>query len=164
MHIMALSALLAAVLACAWLVKRYRGSKLFANTYNAPNAGRDSTGVKTMLADGAITRGWVVKFGTDEDHVAATSAATSIGIGVALDEAEAAEDPISVAILGAYVGTLKVVAGAAITIDDFVQGTTAGKTITWAATGYCIGVALQTAQAAGDIIEIAPLVDPAVHA
>ena len=135
-----------------------------ANTYNAPNAGRDSTGVKTMLADGAITRGWVVKFGTDEDHCAATSAATSIPIGVALDTAEAAEDPISIAILGAYVGTLKVVAGAAITIDDFVQGTTAGKTITAATTGYYIGVALQAAGAAGDIIEISPVIDPVAKA
>jgi hypothetical protein len=117
-----------------------------------------------MLADAAITRGHVVKFGTDEDHVAVTSAATSVPIGVALDTADAAEDPISVAILGSYTGTLKVIAGAAITSDDFVQGTTAGVTITAASTGYYIGVALQAAQAAGDIIEIAPVVDPVAKA
>jgi hypothetical protein len=161
--IMALSAL-ACVLACAWLFKRNRGTLLMCNTYNAPNAGRNNCGVKTMLADAAITRGMVVKFGTDEDHVAVTSAATSVPIGIALDTADAAEDPVSIALLGAYTGTLKVVAGAAITIDDWVQGTTAGVAITWAATGYCVGHALQAAQAAGDIIEIAPVVDPVVHA
>ena len=150
-------------LAAVWAWRR-RGTRLMANTYNAPNAGRNSCGVKTMKADAAITRGWVVKFGTDEDHVVATSAATSIGIGVALDDADAAEDPIEVAILGAYVGTLRVVAGAAISIDAAVQGTTAGKAITWAQNGYCIGVALQAAQAAGDIIEIAPVIDPQAHA
>jgi len=152
-----LLASLTIVLACVvgyW--KRYRNTRLMANTYNPPNAGRNSDGIKTMLADAAITRGMFVKFGTNEDHVAKTAGATDVPMGIALDDALAAEDPIAVAILGACKGTQLVIAGAAVAVGAHVQATTGGLAITLASTGFRAGLALQASLASGDVIEIAP--------
>lgn len=152
----ALAVLTAIVLACAWLFKRYRGTKVMANAYNAPNAGTNADGIKTMLADAAIARNVFVKFGSDEDHVAVTAAANDVPMGITLDSSSAAEEPIAVAVLGAAKGTQLVTAGAAIAVGAAVQATSNGKCITLAATGFRAGRALQAAQADGDIIEIAP--------
>lgn len=156
MNTLAVSLVMATVLACAWLFKRYRGTQLMANTYNAPNAGTNDTGHKTMLADAAIARYVFVISGTDEDHVAKATGATVIPLGVSCDEATAAEDNIDIALLGAVKGTLLITAGAAIAVGAHIQATTNGLAITLASTGYRAGRALQAAQASGDIIEFIP--------
>lgn len=147
---------IAAVLTGVW--QKVAGeTKYIANTYNAPNAGVASSGIKTYLADAAITRYNLVKAGSDVEHVAVSAGATDIIRGIALDQAEAAEDPIAVFVLGAASGTVLVVAAAAITLGDLVQSNGDGKVKTCVSTGYPIGRALQAAQAAGDVIEIAPM-------
>lgn len=150
----------AAVLTCAWLFRRYRGSRLMANTNIAPSAGRAVDGIKTYKADGAIGRFKVVIRGATTpvaEYVAIGAGATEKPLGITLDEAEAAGDPIAVAVLGACKGTLIVTAAAAITIDDWVQSNGDGNVKTLVATGYAIGRALNAASGVGDLVEIAPV-------
>lgn len=147
---------IATVLASVW--QRMAGeTKHIANTYNAPNAGVVSSGIKSYRADAAITRYHLVKAGSDSQHVAVSAGATDVIRGVALDQAEAAEDPIAVFVLGAAAGTVLVVAAAAISEGALVQSNGDGTVKTAVSTGYPIGRALQAAQAAGDVIEIAPM-------
>lgn len=155
-----LIALLATVLACEWLVRRYRGSQLMANTNIAPSAGRSVNGIKTYKADGAIGRYKIVITGATSptnEYVAIGAGATEKPLGITLDEAEAAGDPISVAVLGACHGTQLVIAAAAITLGDWVQSNGDGNVKTLVATGYAIGRALNAASGAGDLVEIAPV-------
>ena len=154
--VMLLLAAVAIVLPCAWLAYRKRGSVTMANTNIAPSAGRSLNGLKTYLADAAITRNHLVKIGSDAVHVAVSAGATDKTLGIAQDQAEAAEDAIQVAVLGACHGTQIVIAAAAITLGDWVQSNGDGKVKTLVATGYAIGRALQAASGDGDLIEIAP--------
>lgn len=99
----------------------------------------------------------LVKQGTDAAHVAIAGAA-DIPYGVATDEASAAEELVSVAILGAQDKTLPMVASAAIAADAFVVSAANGKIRTLpvaAGTYYIIGRALEAAGADEDVIEIA---------
>lgn len=115
-------------------------------------------GCMSRLADVALTRRHLlVKIGTDINHVAINTA-SDIPLGVVDDEAEAAEDPVNVQLLGQKPGTVLVVAGAAITAGAFVVGTAAGKVITLPGTTgsyYIIGRALEAAGADLDVINIA---------
>lgn len=155
-----LVAALATVLACAWLY-RNRGKACFmANTNIAPSAGRAATGIKSYKADAAIARNMLVVRGAGtptSEYVKIGAGATEKPLGIALDEAEEAGDVIAVAVLGACVGTQLVVAGAAITIDDWVQSNGDGKVKTLVATGYAVGRALNAALGDGDLVEIAPV-------
>lgn len=150
---------IAAVLTGVWQ-RTFGETKYIANTYNAPNAGTVGSGIRTFKADEAITRNYVVKIGAGTpttEYVQKGDSATEIPLGIALDEAEAQHDPISVFILGAASGTVKVVAAAAINQGALVQSNGDGTVKTCVSTGYPIGRALQAAQAAGDIIEITPI-------
>lgn len=142
---------------CAWLACRKRTEiRNMVNAANPPNAGRNINGLKTMLADGAISRYNLVKFGSDEDHVAVSAGATDKILGIALDQADNAEDPITIAILGACYGTQLVVATGVILVDALVQSNGDGTVKTAVSTGLVIGKALQASGATGDVIEIAP--------
>jgi hypothetical protein len=116
------------------------------------------TGCITKLADAALTRRHlVVKIGTDINHVAINTA-SDIPLGVADDEAAAAEDDVNVQLLGQKEGTILMVAGAAITAGAFLVGTASGKVITLpgsTGTYYIIGRALTAAAADGDEINVA---------
>ncbi len=142
--------------------------RLMANTtYNAPNQGRSTNGIKTFKCDEAITRYYLVERGvgtpTDEYVQASDSATDQAPLGIALDEVTTAEaaagQTISVAVLGACKGTQLVVANASITVGDRLQSAGNGKVKT-IATGFVIGRALQAAQASGDVIEMTPFLDP----
>lgn len=125
------------------------------NAANAPNAGRHVTGRKTYLADAAITRYHVVKIGSDENHVATSASATDISLGIAEDAADAAEDPVSVALIPGCVGTTIAIATGVIANGALVQSNGDGTVKTAVSTGYAIGRALQASGATGDQIEIA---------
>lgn len=116
------------------------------------------TGCMSKLADVALTRRHLlVKIGTDVNHVAINTA-SDIPLGVVDDEAEAAEDPVNVQLLGQKEGTVLMVAGAAITAGAFVVGTAAGKVITLPGTTgsyYIIGRAMEAAGADLDVINVA---------
>lgn len=165
--VLALIALLATVLACAWLVRRYRGSKLMANTYNPPNAGIHDTGNISYYADAAIGRYKLVIRGAGAngklavESVAIGAGATEKPLGVTDDEISTDESvagqKINVKVLGAVRGTVLMTAGAAIALDAFVQSNGDGNIKTAVSTGYIVGQALQAAQAAGDVIEVIPI-------
>ena len=162
-----LLAVLAIVLACAWLVKRYSGTRLMANTYNAPNAGIHDTGNISFYADAAIGKYKLVVRGAGANGFAAAdsvkigASATEKPLGVTDDEISTAESvagqKINVKVLGAVRGTVLMTAAAAITQDDYVQSNGDGNVKTAVGTGYIIGRAMQAAQAEGDIIEVIPL-------
>ena len=118
--------------------------------------------------DGCITkkvdavqalRNVLVKIGSDIDHVAVTTAATEIPLGVCDDEAAAIEDNINVQILGNKQGTILVRAHAAIGIGAFVVPAAAGRAQTivglTGVTTYIIGIALNAASNQDDLVEIA---------
>jgi hypothetical protein len=129
---------------------RYEFSNIAEGTY--------PTGCMTRLADVALTRRHLlVKIGTDINHIAINTA-SDIPLGVADDEAAAAEDDVNVQLLGQKEGTVLMVAGAAITAGAFVVGTAAGKVITLPATTgtyYIVGRALEAAGADLDVINVA---------
>ncbi|MDB6108263.1 MAG: hypothetical protein JWR69_13 [Pedosphaera sp.] len=122
--------------------------------------GTHTNGQITRLTDAALaTRFFVVKIGSDADHVAVSAANTDIPLGICTDEAPAAEELVSIALLGAAPGTLKAVAGAAIAAGAFIQSNGDGTVITLKATSgtwYIIGRAITAAAAANDVIEFDP--------
>lgn len=123
------------------------------------NRGIRPDGRRTYLADAAITtKGLLVVTGTDSEHIA-LAGTSSVPLGVALDEAEAAEDAVAVQLFGAVGGTVLVVASAAITAGDLVVAAASGKVRTLPAltgTYHIIGRAINAAGADGDLVEIAP--------
>lgn len=110
--------------------------------------------IKTFKADAALSKGNMVKFGTDEDHVAVGSANTDKIIGVVLSAVSTAEDLVEVVIAGgasALAGET-IAAGKSVVCDangDAVQSNADGD---WAI-GYAMDAAVD-----GDIfgIQIAP--------
>lgn len=116
-------------------------------------------GYITKLSSAAMTtRYLLVKFGADVDHITISSASHEQVLGVCIDEAVGAEEYVTVALLGCFTGTIRMVASAAIVIGAFVASDGTGKAITLTPAGggkYQIGVALTAAAQAGDIIEVA---------
>lgn len=134
---------------------RSKGSELcFANIAEGTHSGSI-----TKLADAVIaTRYLIVKTGSDAAHVAITTAATDVPMGIATDESDAAEDPLAVSVLGCGASTLKVTLGGTVAKDDLLVSDAAGKAVALSTTGgvyWSIGVALQ-AGASGDVIEFDP--------
>ena len=125
--------------------------------------GTHANGIVRLAAEEAITtRYLLVKKGTAADGVLINAAATTRPWGICQDE-PASGDQCAVGLLGAATGTLKMVAGAACTAGSKVWTTTAGKvTGTYAAGAFCVGIAVTSAAADGDPIEVAhhiPLLD-----
>ncbi|MEN9840647.1 MAG: hypothetical protein RL376_447 [Verrucomicrobiota bacterium] len=114
---------------------------------------------KTYYADAAIsTRNLLVKFGSDASHVA-LAGVNDIPLGLATDEAAAAEDGIAVSLLGIQECGALAVASAAITEGDLLVPAANGKVRTLPGTTgsyYIIGRALNAAGVDGDVIEFVP--------
>jgi hypothetical protein len=90
-------------------------------------------------SDGSISKGQIIKKGSDDDHVAAASAATDKTFGVAQNDAPNAEDPVEVAIPG---GGAKFLAGGTIAAGDQLTSDASGHAIATTTTGdRVIGVA-----------------------
>jgi len=160
--IMALCALLATVLACAWLSgrKRIEQCPMFANIAEGTHEGAITKKTEAAIA----TRFLLGTFGADVDHIAVAGAA-DIPIGVITDESAAAEDLVNVNLFGSSYCTQKGVASAAIAIGEFIVPDDGGKVQTLtglgAGTYYIVGRALTAAGADGDVIEFDPI--PAVQ-
>lgn len=163
--VMALCALLAPFLAGALQAvgSRKNRNSIFASLrekFQAPCFANIADGTHeraiTRLTDAAITTRFLLgKIGSDANHVAACGVA-DIPLGVITDEANAAEDPVAVALFGATNETRKAVASAAIAAGDFIVSAASGKVRTLpgaAGTYYIIGMALVAATADGDVIE-----------
>lgn len=111
----------------------------------------------SKLTDAAITvRHYLYKFGSDAQHIAVMAATSDVPLGTVPDEASAAEEAVSVQLLGKG-PTKKMVASEAMTVGDEVFTTATGKVQdrpAGAGTYWCIGIALTAAGADGDIIEV----------
>lgn len=116
-------------------------------------AGAHLNGRLTYTAGGEIARGDVLKFDTD-GNVVKCAAASDAAIGVALDGAASGEI-VAVAVLGAFTGTVVVKASAAVAKGAKVTPLGAEVSTSDGATDAAIGVALDAATAAGDLIEVA---------
>ncbi len=81
----------------------------------------------TKKTDAALsTRFSLVKIGSDADHIAVCGAGDR-PLGIATDEAEAAEDNLNVNLLGSSSSTQKAVASEAIAVGDSVFTAASGK-------------------------------------
>jgi predicted RecA/RadA family phage recombinase len=95
---------------------------------NALGDGIRPDGILSKKADAALTvKHYLVKTGTDADHVAVIAAASDEPLGVCIDEATAAEDGVAVKLLGACKGTVLMVANETITAGEDVYSGTDGR-------------------------------------
>lgn len=105
----------------------------------------------TKLTDAAITtRHLLYTVGSDADHIDVCGA-SDVAIGVVADEATAAEERVSVDLLGKG-STKRMVASAAIAAGAIVYSAAGGK-IADSGTNV-VGVALTTVTTDGDIVEV----------
>lgn len=114
----------------------------------------------TRLTDAAITtRHLLYKAGSDANHIAVAGAA-DLPIGAIADEATAAEENLTLLLLGKG-PTKRMVASEAITAGEEVYAAASGKVQdlpTAAGTYWRVGTALTAAAADGDVIEVADCV------
>lgn len=120
----------------------------------------------TYSAAAAIAKGQPVKFTgsattSGMPTVTPCTAATDAAIGVAIEPAESG-GLVPVAILGNYTGTVEVLATGAVAQGASI--TPAGVAVVAASGGNVIGVALDAATAAGQLIEVAHCLPVAVAA
>ncbi len=95
---------------------------------NALGDGIRPDGILSKKADAALTvKHYLVKTGSDADHVAVIAAASDEPLGVCTDEATAAEDAVSVKLLGACQGTVLMVANETITAGEDVYSGADGR-------------------------------------
>ena len=112
--------------------------------------GKHPNGILTYTAAAACDKGAIVKFtGETDANGRPTITPCTAAIGVCETEC-AAGDQVAVGILGSYNGTQLVKAGGAVTV-----GANVSPTGTAVDSGLTIGVALDAATAAGELIEIA---------
>ena len=121
--------------------------------------GAAATGNITKLTDAALTERYLVaKVGSGSDRVGVCGIADT-PIGVITDEASAAGEEVNVFLLGAGVGTIYMVASAAIAQGALLENDASGRVKTLAGTAgahHVVGRALSAASAAGDVIEVDP--------
>jgi hypothetical protein len=149
---------IALVLACAWLHKNRKG--LLAGTHLMANVGEGvhEEGIWIKSAAAITTRNLLYKRGADDDHVVVVAAQTDLPMGTINDEATAAEEVVTLLLLGSGArSTRKFVANGALTKGALlytaaagkVQGTPAGAS----GVAHLVGQALSSTTADGDIIE-----------
>ena len=98
----------------------------------------------TLKAGSAISRGDILKFGADDDHVVPSAAATDKHMGIAADDAAAAEDLVEIQLPG---GGGLVKSGATIARGDLLSSDASGNAIVALATHRTIGLAMQSSVA-----------------
>lgn len=112
-----------------------------------------------LLADAALTtRYLLVKTGSDAGHFAACGAGDK-PLGPCLDEPAAAEDPATIALLGAVKGTVLMIGSEAIAAGVNVYTAAAGQTQNEpavAGTYYLVGQSVTACAGAGLPFEVAP--------
>ncbi|MDX1950944.1 MAG: capsid cement protein [Verrucomicrobiota bacterium] len=152
----------AALLASArdrWLLKlKLRRKRHIVRLANIAEGTHD--GNITKAVDAIITeRHLLAKIGSASDRIAVCGSADT-PIGVITDEAPAIGDWVNLALLGSSRSTLRMVAAAAITQGALLEPAASGRVQTLGAgagTHHVVGRALDSATAAGEVIEVDPL-------
>jgi hypothetical protein len=111
--------------------------------------------LRGLIADATIPAYSLVKFGTDNKHVAVTSAVADKVIGIYSNPVDAAAgDPVDITVIGID----RVRAGAAFSPGDLLTTDASGRAVTAApAAGVnnrVIGYAFSDASAANDVSEV----------
>jgi predicted RecA/RadA family phage recombinase len=91
---------------------------------------------------------------TASDTVTQCTAATDKPIGVCLEEITSGDVTNGRQVAVAVFGASRVIAGAAISAGATVGPDSSGRAITATSTNFAIGMALQSASAAGDHVDI----------
>jgi len=116
-------------------------------------------GSLTRLTDGVVASRFLLgRVGSDEEHVAVCGAST-VPIGIIDDTASSAEEDVAVQLLGCAGSTVRMVSAAAIAAGSMVYTAANGRVSTLSVTSgtyYCVGVAVGSASAAGEVIEVDP--------
>jgi hypothetical protein len=107
--------------------------------------------ILTFAAGAAITKGMAVKFGADDEHVVKAAAATDDCIGIAQNDAAAAEDPVEVALPG---GGGKALLQATVVRGNLLVSHTDGKLKPIAAANDRVVAMAMASGVAGDIIPV----------
>jgi len=117
-------------------------------------AGFNDTGYRTFIADAAIAQHLRVKL--DSDGRVTVAGLTDKGIGTATRPTFAAGEELTVA-LNTKPGTQKMVAIEAVAAGATLYSEAGGKVQdTAAATAFPVGIAMESADADGDVIEVMP--------
>jgi hypothetical protein len=110
-------------------------------------AGTHSTGRVTRKCDAVLADGVIVKKGTDDDHVAVTTAATENPLGLTMNATDAAEGTVGIELFSSP-GTKVATASGAVAVNDRVCAAAAGAAAKLSATGgtyFVIGRAITAA-------------------
>lgn len=159
-YLVGLLALIAAFGLCAWLVNwKRKGTVNMANTTTTYSVGSEfgaqvhTDGLVSRYTDAAITqRHLLCKAGSDANHVAVLTGASDLAIGTVIDEATAAEEIVTVKLLGKG-ATTRMVSDGTVTAGALCYQTAAGKV---ASSGTLpVGIALTAGATDGDIVEVA---------
>jgi hypothetical protein len=111
-------------------------------------AEQNSLGFK---CDGVLSRGMVVKAGSDKSHVAKATAGTDKVIGLAMNDTSAAEDSVDVALPGGGAAGLL---GGTVSFGDLLTADSAGKLVaTTSANDKIVAQAMEDG-VVGDIIGV----------
>ncbi len=126
--------------------------------------GTYSDGRKSYIPDAATTSRYLLyKKGTDVDHCAITGAGDT-PLGPSDDQADAGV-AISINLLGAVKGTVRVVTDGTVNDGDFVKAGATGKVTQAVSTNRTFGIAIiptDCSKADGDVITIIPMA-PALY-
>jgi len=150
--------------ASSWFIGPKRAGEFFVNAITAINITPKGRG--TRLADASFTARYLLaKAGTDASHIGICGL-TDKPFAVVPDMTSVADQaasdlsyPLPVSILGLNEDTERMVASAAISIDDLVVPAASGKIKTLpttAGTYWVVGKAVTAAAANNDLVEVAP--------
>lgn len=107
--------------------------------------------IQTVKCDAAISKGMVVKHGTDNVHVAKSAAATSSHIGIAQSSPTTAEDLVEIALPG---GGAKGYAGGTITRGDLLTSDSSGYLVSTTTPGDRIVAVAMASAVVNDLFDV----------
>jgi hypothetical protein len=178
--VMAICLLSAIIALCVYAAyrKHSKSTRNMCNAANQPGVGTVD-GIKTFSAAAALTNfaafaaaytnayqpagRFALVVQSSAGVVDVSTSAGDFIIGVCLDYPDNAGDPLAVRLINGA-GSCRMVAAGAISLNAQVQSNGDGSIKTATTGGYVVGIALQAAGAAGDIIEVMLVCSITAHA
>ncbi len=106
-------------------------------------------GIQTFKCDGALTKGMVVKAGSDKNHVAKATSSTDKILGFAQSTTANAEELVEVALQGGA----KALASGNVAFGDFLTADSSGAAITTTSSGDHVVAQAMDSAVAGDVFD-----------